>query len=109
MNKTRIILLVCFFQLLVSVTNSISAQENLRPLRSNLGYLYNTTEESRYTQSNIKNKQQAFSLTLPFVEDFFYATTAHYPKTTLWKDSNVYVNTGFAIAPPSIGVATFMD
>lgn len=107
MNKTRIILLVCFFQLLVSVTNSISAQENLRPLRSNLGYLYNTTEESRYTQSNIKNKQQAFSLTLPFVEDFFYATTAHYPKTTLWKDSNVYVNTGFAIAPPSIGVATF--
>lgn len=49
----------------------------------------------------------AGSDTIPFFEDFFYAPNSPYPSGNHWTDSSVYINTGFAIAPPSIGVATF--
>lgn len=107
LNRIGIIFLFFVFQLLAFIPNSIRAQENLRPLHSNLGYLCNSFHESKSAEISFKNKHQSFSLNLPFIEDFFYATNLYYPKTTLWKDSNVFVNTGFAIAPPSIGVATF--
>jgi hypothetical protein len=45
--------------------------------------------------------------TLPFFDDFSYAYNSPYPTVKHWKDSNVYVNVGFATAPKSLGVATF--
>jgi len=44
------------------------------------------------------------SLKLPFVDDFSNYTG--YPDARLWKDDQGYVNTGFAVYPPSIGVVT---
>lgn len=41
---------------------------------------------------------------LPFLEDF--SGYAGYPDARLWQDRQGYVNTGFAIYPPSIGVVT---
>lgn len=45
--------------------------------------------------------------TLPFFDDFYYAYKTPYPTTKHWVDSSVYVNTGFATGPLSLGVATF--
>ncbi len=42
---------------------------------------------------------------LPFVDDF--STSEFYPSSLLWKEKKVFVNNDFAIAPPSINVATF--
>ncbi len=41
---------------------------------------------------------------LPFVDDFTNYTG--YPDSKLWQDRQGYVNTGFAILPPTIGVVT---
>jgi hypothetical protein len=47
------------------------------------------------------------SMYLPFFDDFSYVYKSPYPSINNWVDSNTYVNTGFAIAPISLGVATF--
>ena len=41
---------------------------------------------------------------LPFVDDF--SNYSGYPNPLLWEDNQGYVNTGYAIYPPSIGVVT---
>ncbi len=85
------------------------AQEALKPLSGNLNLIYKTEHHT-----SIKNpphhqaRKKAQSLTLPFKDDFSYATETNYASPVLWEeDSMVYVNTGFGINPPSIGVATF--
>lgn len=42
---------------------------------------------------------------LPFIDDF--SKSELYPMATLWKDRKVFINNDFAIAPPSVNVATF--
>ena len=44
------------------------------------------------------------SLKLPFVDDF--SNYSGYPNPRLWQDDQGYVNTGFAVYPPTIGVVT---
>ena len=41
---------------------------------------------------------------LPFVDDF--SNYSGYPDPLLWEDNQGFVNTGFAVYPPSIGVVT---
>jgi hypothetical protein len=48
----------------------------------------------------------ADTLTLPFFDDFANNGSV-YPNCTKWQDNHVFVNEAMAIAPPSIGVATF--
>ena len=84
------------------------SQEALRPLSGNLNYHYSGLNGALKTESpSHQQKQMAGGLEIPFKEDFYYACTQQYPDQALWADSLVYVNTGFPIAPPSIGVATF--
>ncbi len=85
------------------------SQEGIRPLHGNLSYYYKTIEHTQITKPEISQqaKGTSQSLYLPFKEDFYYAYNNIYPNMNLWADSNVYVNTGYPIAPPSIGVATF--
>lgn len=45
------------------------------------------------------------TISLPFLEDF--TSTNVYPNMKNWRDSQVYINSHFAVSPPSIGVATF--
>ena len=41
---------------------------------------------------------------LPFVDDF--SNYIGYPNKTLWQDKQAFVNQGYSIAPPTLGVAT---
>ncbi|MEL7021120.1 MAG: T9SS type A sorting domain-containing protein, partial [Bacteroidota bacterium] len=45
------------------------------------------------------------TLSLPFMDDFSY--DGPYPDTSLWMESDVFVNNTMAMQPPSLGVATF--
>lgn len=45
------------------------------------------------------------TVNLPFFDDFSYE--GFRPDADLWQDEDVLINRSFAIAPPSIGVATF--
>ncbi|MBL7895138.1 MAG: T9SS type A sorting domain-containing protein [Bacteroidia bacterium] len=80
------------------------SQEKLVPLNGNINLMYHSPQAQK---NNSLQKVTALYDTLPFFEDFYYASRSIYPSGTHWTDSSVYVNTGFAIAPPSIGVATF--
>jgi hypothetical protein len=94
-----------FFLALFSV--SAFAQEGVKPLRSNINYLYGDLKPFADKQNTSINYNRAASLSLPFSDDFSYSSTQAYPNQNLWSDSSTYVNSGFAIAPWSIGVATF--
>lgn len=84
------------------------SQEMLRPLTGNLNYLYNDLSTKDMQMKNPSAlKTQSTSIYLPFIDDFSYADVSGYPDPTKWSDSLVYINSGFPIRPPSIGVATF--
>ena len=88
--------------LLMTISCIAYSQEQLRPLSGNVNSL-------PVIESKKQNKKTATlpSLQLPFFDDFSYAYIEPYPSANNWIDSNTYVNTGFAIAPISLGVATF--
>lgn len=83
----------------------LKAQEQLAPLHGNIRLI--TTPKTKPSHQAALQKVMNVSDTLPFFEDFSYATVSSYPSPLYWTDSSVFVNTGFAMAPPSIGVATF--
>ena len=94
------------FVLICGVPFGSSAQEYLRPLNGNINLIHYNPSKS--LDKNFQTQKiMAVSDTIPFFEDFYYAPNSPYPSGTHWVDSTVYINTGFAIAPPSIGVATF--
>lgn len=83
-------------------------QEGLLPLSCNLNYIYKDLKPVEVNPDEPgRHRSASAPLPLPFREDFYYSTTRNYPDQQKWSDSAVYVNSGFAIAPPSIGVATF--
>lgn len=45
------------------------------------------------------------SLSLPFIDDF--SQQHFYPDASKWENNNVYINSNYAVKPPSYGVATF--
>jgi hypothetical protein len=101
MKKSLLILV-----LLVTAAR-FNGQEGLRPLSGNINYHYqDLTPQGPKKQINYKGKALIGSQ-LPFKEDFSYSPTSNFPNPLLWSDSSVYINSGFGIAPPSIGVATF--
>lgn len=74
----------------------VSGQESIVPLR------YNTQLEGVPSPSPVVAKAP---LQLPFIDDF--SAGGPYPNPLKWTDNEVFINNGFPIAPPSIGVATF--
>ncbi len=67
---------------------------------------YNVALRNGYTKKTGGIKRALNdTLKLPFFEEF--TNGGIYPDSKNWRDSNVYVNTHFAISPPSYGVATF--
>src|SRR4051812_30428223 len=109
MNSSRIMtryffILTCFLLFVVQA----SSQEGLRPLSGRINSMPNEISSLPLINThNAAYKTMAGPLQLPFFDDFYYSSTQVYPRLDLWKDSAVYVNSGFAKAPPSIGVATF--
>ncbi|MDI1355105.1 MAG: T9SS type A sorting domain-containing protein [bacterium] len=83
------------------------SQEGITPLSGNLNYVYKDLSLTPENKVEL-NQHRPGSLLIPFRDDFYYACTAQYASKSLWRsDSSVYVNTGYPVAPPSIGVATF--
>lgn len=88
---------------LLAVTTMCYSQEQLRPLSGNL-----SLPKIPSPAKTLKKAANTLTpLNLPFFDDFSYAYKSPYPSANYWLDSNTYVNTGFAIAPLTLGVATF--
>jgi len=79
------------------------AQEQLMPLNAN----YQQIQAPSRSAMAYKTASVTPMDTLPFFDDFSYSTNSTYPTVSHWMDSSVFVNHGYGIAPPSIGVATF--
>jgi hypothetical protein len=86
---------------------SASGQEYIGPLNGNINLIYRQPSSPLKNSYLEKTAAAGDTIPLPFFEDFSYAPDSPYPTGKYWKDSSVYVNSGFAIAPLSIGVATF--
>lgn len=64
--------------------------------------LYNAAKNGQFTKFKSGNLQDYIKL--PFYDDFSY--TLPFPDPALWADNEAFINTGFAVDPPDIGVAT---
>lgn len=82
------------------------AQEAIQPLNGNINYVYKDLFKHAPPE-NVSSQKNAVGLQIPFIDDFYYAYKQSYPNQNLWSDSTTYINTGYGIAPLSIGVATF--
>ncbi|HQQ93614.1 MAG TPA: T9SS type A sorting domain-containing protein [Bacteroidia bacterium] len=102
MRRNILPLLAC------TLFSCLSAQEGLRELKSNLNILYPDLRPQTIKPTGSEaQRTSSTSLQIPFLDDFYYANKSAYPLMLKWQDSSVYVNTGYPIAPPSFGVATF--
>lgn len=96
----------CVAFLLCFITINMQSQEKLKPLSGRI----NASVYPKQVFSQIVTTAKTTSTTpldLPFFDDFSSAQQSAYASQRYWTDSNVYVNTGYPIAPLSIGVATF--
>jgi hypothetical protein len=89
---------IIFFSLFSLFCFALSAQEYLTGLSSNPA-LNPKKNISTFTH------KQVTEVRLPFLDDFSYPNSI-YPTDSLWQDRNAFVNSGYAINPPSVGVAT---
>lgn len=81
---------------------SVQSQELLDSLQFNAALKKYSLLNQNYTTQRVS----AINSELPFYEDF--SNQGLYPDTAKWENSNsVYVNQTLAIAPPSLGIATF--
>lgn len=95
------------FGFCVFAFSGFMAQEGLKPLVSNPSLYYSDLHSDKAQTYTYSAKASAIPLQLPFLEDFYYSSQSYYPASSKWSDSLVFVNSGYPIAPPSIGVATF--
>ncbi len=84
--------------LFLNITLCVSQGPIITPLRSNAA-LYNTKAVHSLKRA------AGDTIKLPFFDDFTVA--GPYPDPIRWADNKVYVNSHFAVSPPSFGVATF--
>ncbi len=83
--------------LLLTFLYPATAQEYILPLKNNPQLLDNDLPP-------VKKSVSKELLELPLVDDFSYNST--FPDPALWADNYAYVNNGYAVNPPTIGVAT---
>jgi len=99
---------IVLFLFTILVIGSSIAQEGLRPMTANINYLYPELNYMLQSKTNMQAAKSATgSINLPFFDDFYYASRLAYPDQQLWSDSLLYINTGMAKAPLTVGVATF--
>jgi hypothetical protein len=86
--------------LLITSPFNISAQEIVS------GLLGNPVAEKYYSDQPITRKATipADTVELPFIDDFSDSKVE--PKKSLWSDKYAFINTTYAINPPTVGVAT---
>lgn len=89
-----------FVLLILIGSHGSQSQEVVKHLRHNPQKTLDILHDHK---SEIKNTE--LPLSLPFWDDFSYP--GPYPDAARWTDHYVYVNTGFAVHPKTVGVATF--
>ncbi len=95
----RVSYLLIIFLLMIGM-NTTYAQEVVKPIP------LNHAKSQKVLQEHLNVvKSTDLPLSLPFWDDFSYK--GPYPDINLWEDQNVYINTGFAVHPKTVGVATF--
>ena len=87
---------IIYFCLIFSSYMIVHGQEILRPLH------FNPAKSS--PDGTLKNDPSG-PLLLPFKDDFSYRSSR--PDPMRWKDSDVFINTTFAVHPKTVGTATF--
>jgi hypothetical protein len=90
------------FAILISVIANLNAQILQVPLGENP--VLRNYEAPYITNQNL-SKAPGDTIDIPFLDDFNYESL--YPSKKYWEDEFVYVNKGFGVNPPTIGVATF--
>ena len=88
---------------LLFLTFNSFAQEVLSDLQTNPLLIKRWKENS--SNESYKTEANTDTLELPFKDDFSKPDV--YPDSSLWIDKNVFINRDYAIAPPTLGVATF--
>jgi len=82
----------------MAIFNGLSAQELVTGLSEN------SLLQQLYKNHDLRSKSPTEAIKLPFVDDFSNYTG--YPNPKLWKDQMGFVNTGYPLNPPSLGVVT---
>jgi hypothetical protein len=104
-NKKYINLTLGYFFLFVVMLKS---QEGTRPMTGNINLIFPELKEKLKKHKTLPvSKTASAVINIPFFDDFAYATRSAYPDPNFWSDSSLYINTGMARAPLSIGVGTF--
>ena len=90
------------FIFMFSFCTLVMAQEVLNELTLNGQLLGNTKaiHATKHLKAGVND-----TLSIPFIDDFSYE--GPYPDENRWEDQHVYINNDLAIAPISIGVASF--
>lgn len=94
--RHKIVLLLLIFNSLL-----INAQE----YRTSL--FFNDTLQKMAKENKIRKNTKFITYTpifIPFLEDF--SNYNNFPDTSLWANNQAFINNGFALNPPTIGVAT---
>jgi len=89
--------LVCMSLFMAGFVRPVASQEYILPLTGN-------RDLAGHPQLSARKAVGAVMLEVPVTDDFSYRTP--YPSTDIWASDNVYINNGFAVNPPTIGVAT---
>lgn len=89
---------ILLFLSVLTAAQTIYGQELILPLSGNPGI-----EPSGQVEA-IFRKALSTPLELPFIEDF--SGEGYIPDTKKWSDRNAFINTNYAVDPPSFGVAT---
>lgn len=94
-----------YFNILFALScfKNIVAQEQLMPISGNV----ELQQAKQSSLSTLKTSSITGLDTLPFFDDFSYSFQSAYATPNHWIDSSVYINSTFAVAPISLGVATF--
>lgn len=97
MSKNKIRLHPVIYTFLLFAAFTVEAQEIILPLEGNPVLENSAKKTVRLNNSNVM-------LELPVYDDFSYA--GPYPDINIWADDYAFINSGYAVDPPSIGVAT---
>ncbi len=98
--KKRFFLFLVYFGILANT----NAQERLKPLQFN-PEVEEGSQIVNAKRATMRSTAAGDTLLVPFIDDF--SKPGPFPDNALWKDHYVFVNSAFAMNPPSIGAATF--
>lgn len=95
--------MVVFF--LLAVTIAFAQEEYLSPLNTNQVIKNYRLAHPELTVAAKLNSMAGDTLSLPVFDDF--SAPGIYPDPAIWQGRNVFINSGYSINSPTVGMATF--